>query len=398
MDKSVVYHYKYHVAFLWKKPNSKYWQAGFMDKSGKRRNRSTGVEIKGAVSRKVAQRLADQYEDASRRQRTAKQVREVIMGLYQEITGDEMPQLTVREHTKAWLIRKKPEVKTSTYNFYKGVSTHFLDFMGDRADIDIAKVTREDITEYRNKLAETLAGKTVNHKIKALRMIFKDAERERLLLENPTAFVDTVRVNASDQVNRVPFKMDELRRVISCADEEWRSMIIFGLYTGQRLGDIAKLTWANVDLDTKEVILVTSKTGRRMRIPMAKPLVEHVKSLPAGDSSDMPIHPRASGILENSDGRTGGLSNQFAKILESAGLREKTTHASTGKGRNVQRIIHPLSFHCLRHTAVTLLHEAGVPAAVAQTLIGHDSEEMHQIYISVGDKAIREAAGKMPKI
>jgi integrase len=25
-------------------------------------------------------------------------------------------------------------------------------------------------------------------------------------------------------------------------------MILFGLYTGQRLGDIARLTWANVDL------------------------------------------------------------------------------------------------------------------------------------------------------
>jgi integrase len=27
---------------------------------------------------------------------------------------------------------------------------------------------------------------------------------------------------------------------------EWRSMILFGLYSGQRLGDIAKLTWANI--------------------------------------------------------------------------------------------------------------------------------------------------------
>jgi hypothetical protein len=31
------------------------------------------------------------------------------------------------------------------------------------------------------------------------------------------------------------------------ANDEWRSMILFGLYTGQRLGDIATLRWNNLD-------------------------------------------------------------------------------------------------------------------------------------------------------
>ncbi len=33
-----------------------------------------------------------------------------------------------------------------------------------------------------------------------------------------------------------------------------------------------------------------------------------------------------------------------------------------------------LNFHSLRRTATTLLHEAGVPAAVARALTWHDSE------------------------
>lgn len=36
--------------------------------------------------------------------------------------------------------------------------------------------------------------------------------------------------------------------------------------------------------------------------------------------------------------------------------------------------------HALRHTAVSLLEEAGIPAAVVMELIGHDSEEMSQHY------------------
>jgi integrase len=39
-----------------------------------------------------------------------------------------------------------------------------------------------------------------------------------------------------------------VRAILNLADEEWRSMILFGLYTGQRLGDIASLRWNNVDL------------------------------------------------------------------------------------------------------------------------------------------------------
>jgi hypothetical protein len=35
-----------------------------------------------------------------------------------------------------------------------------------------------------------------------------------------------------------------------------------------------------------------------------------------------------------------------------------------------------LSFHSLRGTATTLLHEAGVPSSVAEALIGHDGERM----------------------
>ena len=60
--------------------------------------------------------------------------------------------------------------------------------------------------------------------------------------------------------------------------------------------------------------------------------------------------------------------------------------------------VEPLSFHSLRRTATTLLHEAGVPAAVAQTLIGHDSKAMHELYVSVGREAPEKAAAALPEI
>jgi integrase len=96
--------------------------------------------------------------------------------------------------------------------------------------------------------------------------------------------------------------------------------------------------------------------------------------------------------------KSGNLSNQFADLLAAAGLREKKNHTSTGKGRGSRRIVEPLSFHSLRRTATTILHEAGVPAAVARALIGHDSEAIHELYVSVGREALQKAAAALPEI
>jgi hypothetical protein len=42
--------------------------------------------------------------------------------------------------------------------------------------------------------------------------------------------------------------------------------------------------------------------------------------------------------------------------------------------------------------------EAGVAAAVAQALIGHDSEQIHNDYISVGRQALNDAVATLPTI
>ena len=175
-------------------------------------------------------------------------------------------------------------------------------------------------------------------------------------------------------------------------------MILFGLYTGQRLGDIASLRWNNLDLVRAELRLSTRKTDKTLVLPLAAPLRKHLESLsPSSNEPSAPIHPKAYDLVER-QGKTGNLSYQFADLLAAAGLRQKRSHKSTGKGRGTRRDVQPLSFHSLRRTATTLLHEAGVPAAVAQALIGHDSEAMHELYVSVGREALEKAAAALPEI
>ena len=143
----------------------------------------------------------------------------------------------------------------------------------------------------------------------------------------------------------------------------------------------------------------TRKTGRRMILPIAAPLRRHLEAVPAGDQADAPLHPRAFAIVAQQK-RSGTLSNLFGDLLAQAGLREKKSHAkaANGGGRSARRESNALSFHCLRRTASTLLHEAGIPAAVAQELIGHDSEEVHRLYVNVGREAMEKAAAAFPEL
>jgi integrase len=177
-------------------------------------------------------------------------------------------------------------------------------------------------------------------------------------------------MNAANIRARRPFTMDGLRTVVGMADDEWRSMILFGLYSGQRLSDIASLRWANIDLQASELRLVARKTGRRILIPLAGPLKAHVESLSASDDPDAPLHSRALATMTR-HGKTGGLSNQFAALLTQTGLRPKQAHRKThGQGGGIGSSGGGLSFHCLRHTAVSLLKEAGIPAAAVMERSG----------------------------
>ncbi|MFN4943960.1 MAG: tyrosine-type recombinase/integrase [Akkermansiaceae bacterium] len=382
------------MSFLIKNINSKNWIAGFRDSNGIRRNRSTGL-IATERNRRKAQQIADEYESAARNKLAAQQVRRTIVSLQHELTGEDMPIVSMRNHVEQWLRSKKTSVAPKTVEFYKGVCDKLFTHLGSKAEKEIGEITREEVEAFRDHLAENLAPKTVNHHVKVLRMLFRDARDRALLLDDPTEFVKTVKNRKV--LDRRPFSMDEVRLVLGHCNAEWRSMVLFGLYTGQRLGDISRLKWKSVDLKQKTISLITSKTDKALTIPLPKDLLEHLKSLPTPISGDQAIHLNACTIVEE-QGKTGHLSNQFGAILAKAGLRAIKSHKSTGKGRSSKRETNGLSFHSLRRSTATYLHEAGVPQSVAMALIGHDSADIHSIYVNVGQEALKKASKKLPSL
>src|ERR1700751_6471950 len=89
----------------------------------------------------------------------------------------------------------------------------------------------------------------------------------------------------------------------------------------------------------------------------------------------------------------------FADLLAKAGLRERAPHhLSKGKGRSSQRASNSLSFHSLRHTAVSLLKDAGIPEGVVMELVGQASQSISAHYTHVGAEALEKAVAALPEV
>jgi integrase len=379
------------MSSIWRHPASRYFTACFRDASGRQRRVTTKE-----TNRRRALKIAEAYEKAARAKHTKLHTKQVIERLHEEIGGEPISGISVRAFAKNWLATKQPEVSPRTFDFYSSTIAKFLAWLGQKADSPIAEITKGDLVSYRNTLAQKVSAKTANHDLRGAKMLFLAARRDEVLATNPAEFVEGVK-QRKDLSKRRAFTIPELRAILDVADPEWQSMVYFGLYTGQRLSDIGQLTWSNIDLEKGELRLTAGKTGKTLILPLAAPLQRLLEALPSSDHPDAPLHPRAARALGR-HGRSAALSNQFSQILADAGLRPRTNHESTGKGRDAARQQYALSFHSLRRTATTLLHEAGIPQQVVQAMIGHDSAEVHQLYVAIGAENLRKAADSLPEL
>ena len=374
------------MASLIKRPTSKFWVAAFRDAQGRQYRRSTGE-----IDKKRAQAVAEKLELVAQRKGNPQRVRQTFAEFFRDHYGQDVPFLSVRDFTGRWLAARKVETSSATFRRYDEIVRKFLGFLGTAADRGLDEINRGQILAFRDAQIASVAATTTNTTLTIVKMVFRSARREGYLWQDPAEGIKSVK--GASTVNRRPFTVDELRRILDVAGPEWQSLIKFGLYTGQRISDLATLTWAQIDLERDEITLTTRKTDKRLLIPIAASLREHLLSLPAADNPRAPIHPRAFELVRA--GRAATLSNQFGELLVDAGLREHQSRQNRGSGKREGMDV---SFHSLRHTAVSLLKDAGVPDAVVMALVGHESTAMSARYTHVGKEALAKAAKTLPEL
>jgi len=414
------------MASIWKDPRTPHWIAcftGYVGASVKQLKRTTGTS-----NAKLARRIADKLDDAGRGSLSPDEIKEFLAGsdfktkdregiehedlrakkaarhafdfTLRETTGRSLESKTTRGYLDAWLVRTKGEVASGTWVKYEQTCKIFLASLGGKAEQDIAEVRRDDIARFRDEQGNRVARSTANVYLKIVRIIFAAAEADGLLIRNEAKNVKKLKTD-NEGNSRRSFTLPELAKILKHCDAEWRSLVLFGFYTGARLSDVAKLTWQQVDVVTQEVSYVSRKKGRQVIVPMAPALFRHIQTLQVGDDPKQPLHTRAYETVTKL-GQAQRLSNQFADILADAGLVPARTHnvedEKKRKGRDTKRNVSEISYHSLRHTAVSLLKTAGVSSAVAEDLVGHDSAEMNRHYTHIEAPAKRAAVDKFPVI
>jgi integrase len=218
----------------------------------------------------------------------------------------------------------------------------------------------------------------------------------RVCNENPAEALPILKRDT--KTPRRPFTNEELSRLLANVEGEWRSLVLFGLYTGQRLGDLARLQWTAIDFESAEIRFTTDKTGRNQKIPICAPLMSHIKSLEMPKSSDTPLHPEAFDLV-NRQGKPSTLSRQFHDLMSNAGLVTKRPHRKKEKdGDSRRRSASGLTYHSFRHTLTSMLKNAGVSASIAEEIVGHDSAEMNRIYTHMENKTLREAMDRLADV
>jgi len=360
----------------------------------KRRFKSTGT-----ANKKEADEICRTWDKAAKAARTGRltpdNAREIIArgvaDVFTAANREHLPSRSVRDWSAAWLDAKRLESAETTASRYEGIIARFMEHLGRKADRDVASLTAADVGGFRDSLARDLSRNSANLAVKTLRVCLGSAFKQGLVTSNAASKVDKLKARGENQ--RRPFTLKEITRVLTAAEgSEWHGLTLLGLYLGARLSDCAKLTWRSVNLETETVSFVAKKTGGRLAIPMAKPLVDFFTTLSAGDSPDAPIFPKLSKKSASK------LSEGFRSVLADAGLAEAYSKRSTGKGRNTARELSALSFHSLRHSFVSILKATGASEAVAMALAGHETKAISQQYTHMDDTTLRAAMNKMPDV
>lgn len=158
----------------------------------------------------------------------------------------------------------------------------------------------------------------------------------------------------------------------SAPPEIWRAMML-ALHTGQRQGDLLRITWSAYD--GTAITLKQSKTGARVYVPCTSALKAMMDALPRGDSVN---------VLVNGHGRPW-TSDAFKKAWA------KATDADPFAG---------LHFHDLRGTAVTMLSETGCSVQEVASITGHSlagAQKILDSYLSRTRHMAESAIAKLEK-
>lgn len=362
---------------------SPYWVAQWSLSNGKRMKKSTKVPVAGGVFK------GERLSKPQARNRALLVAQALAEDALQEC--ERADNMSVRELFDKMLAGKLGRLSMATYSNARTTYEMFCVWLGKRADEPLRLVTRADIKQWVMDRRCEVRQKTVMHGLYVLRAAFNWALDAEIVGRNPCDRVQVPPDSKDEKVRHEAFSMEEVRLLVEKLPEEWAAAVrcCLGTY-GQRLGDIRHLRWDQFDWGQRVVHITTGKTGRVMHQPMLEGFYQWARERYAwaqaqGGEAAKWVLPRLR--LHSNP------SQEFTQLMRLHGIG-----LQNGGGQGKRRVWHSKTFHCLRATVATMLHASGVSQGMAMELVGHESAEVHAVYIRPTQEQLRQVVHALPEV
>jgi integrase len=367
---------------------SPFWYACFTAADGRRLKKST-KQTSHSKAKLVAEALQRAEDMAKDRALTEVRTRELLSDVLQRASGEGLRVFTVKQWFEHFARQKRKSKSEKTALRHEQMHEEFLDFLGPRADLNIAAITSKDILDFRDQReAKGLAPATVNLDITVLSAAFNAALKQGHVSVNPCAGIERLK---DKPIHKQVFTPEQVSALISAAEGDWRGVILAGFYCGMRLNDACNLRWREIDLVSpiKTITYEPSKTGDQVTVVVHPALEDYLLSLPVPESDDAFVFPTLAQRKNVSP-----LSKAFRKIMQRARIAQSVIRERNESGRSV----YSHSFHSLRHSFSTILANNNVPEEVRMRLTGHTTRSVHQKYTHHDLEVFRAAIGMLPRV
>ncbi len=273
------------------------------------------------------------------------------------------PSPKLKDFVERYLEHSKQNKKPSSHK-RDCLSVKMLnEFFGHKRLRDIHPLLIEHYKKRRLEAHKSTA--TINREVACLKHIFSMAIVWGVAFDNP---VKRVRMFHEDNEITNPLSDEDEALLLENAAPHLMDIIICALDTGMRRGEIFEMRWADVNLASRSIRVVKTKTNKKRDIPISARLQEVLGRLKRHSKNEYVfVSPKTGEKLTKVD-------TAFHRAIERAGLEAKGYR-----------------FHDLRHTFATRLIEEGESPVVVKELLGHSSLRMLERYAHPGEPSKRDA-------
>jgi len=293
-----------------------------------------------------------------------------------------MTSLTDRERFLTWMRVEQGRSDRTIEAYGRDIAQYESYLVGAKSNSRVVKPAQ--IEKYIGQLrSNERAPKSIARQFAAIRMFHRFMLDEGLRSDNPTAFIDGVKVPSGIpkalSEEEVELLLNAVTGVDSLAVRD-RALLEFLYATGARVSEACGLSMSDVDMESN-VARVFGKGSKERIVPFGRHAKEALETWLGAGGRPM-LCPQQWAKRDHADAMFLGVRGTRLSRQAAWGIVRKYAMLAGIKSE--------LSPHVLRHSCATHMLVHGADLRIVQELLGHASVSTTQVYTKVDNEVLFE--------